>query len=114
MVALVSESGQPVQGGYYVMETGARTDAVRIRDGEIGVEALIAGQDGPAGTPRLPVTATFRLRTALDGSRQLELTSQSSETPTGDSREIGPAQRGDRRDRDHRAVRGQPGVRRVR
>ena len=86
VVALMSEAGEPVQGGYYLVGVGARIDGLLIEDGEILLDATMPPQEGSASGPRTPVRATLEL--PAEGAGALLLTRQSSTTPAGDAREI--------------------------
>jgi hypothetical protein len=88
VVALLSQGGEPEQGGYHLVGVGARIDAMTIVDGEIVVEAKVPGAEGSSGDPKVPITATLRLPLNPDTSEVLLQTSQTSETATGDIREI--------------------------
>lgn len=88
VVALVSQGREPILGGSHLVGVGARVDALSIADGEIFVEATVPGPEDPTGDPTVPITATLRLP-LMEGTGWVLLhTSQTSETPAGDIREI--------------------------
>lgn len=86
VVALVSEGGEPAQGGYRLVGVGTRIDALEIVDAEIVADATVPGQEEPSGDPKMPIRVALTL--PFDGGGILLHTFQSSETPVGGIREI--------------------------
>ncbi len=86
VVALVSEGGEPVQGGCHLVGVGARIDELLIEDGEILMDATMPPQEASASGPRTPVRVTLEL--PAEGAVALLLTRRSSTTPAGGVREI--------------------------
>ncbi len=88
VVALLSEGGRPVQGGYHLLGAGASTGDLSISGGEITVAAFVPASEEPAGPPAVLVTAGLRLPFDRDTTRELLHVGQSTETPAGQIREI--------------------------
>lgn len=87
VIALLSQDGVPVQAGYHLVGAGARVETVSIADGEVVVQANVAGPEQSTGGPKTPITSTLRLPLVLGGGLLLHV-SQTSETAAGDVREI--------------------------
>lgn len=86
VVAMLSQDGQPVQGGYYYVDDRARMDALTIADKRIVADAMVHGPNDPMCCPTMPIQASLQL--PLDNGPLLWLAHQTSEVVPGAFREI--------------------------